>query len=84
MSGAGPAMEIGSVDVFTYPNAPYVGDVTRLVLTNDGTGFGSGWLGQEIKVTSLGTGREWAFFVKDWLKAEYGPMTLSAYVPSSG
>ena len=42
-AATGNTFQKGAVDIFTYPQLPYVGDLWRLRVFTDGAGFFPGW-----------------------------------------
>ncbi|GAB4821886.1 hypothetical protein N2152v2_008932 [Parachlorella kessleri] len=57
----------GRVDVFTFLDMPYLGDLQAIKVGTDGTGLFPGWHLRQVDVTHLPTEQRWVFACYNWL-----------------
>lgn len=66
LESSGNNFERGKTDQFTI-EVLELGELNKLKVRHDGSGFGSGWFLDNIVVTNLKSGKEWVFNCGRWL-----------------
>ena len=79
--------ETGSVDTILLENMTDVGELTKLTVRQDDTGFGAAWLLDRVVVRSTTNGQKaWTFPCKKWLQSSFGSQDQLSVdlLPTSG
>jgi hypothetical protein len=62
---------VGQTVAFNFKKAPDLGNIKRIRITSDGTGFAPGWFLDTVVVEAPSTGKKWTFVFRRWLEDDH-------------
>jgi len=75
LDGPGNLFENGKTDIFGF-ECVELGELTKIRIGHDGTGFGSDWFLEEVIIKNQSNGNEWKFPCNQWFALKRGDFKI--------
>ena len=76
--------EKGDVNVIKVTSSTDLGDIKKITIGHDNSGWGAGWYLKNVQITNTTSGKQWFFEANRWLAKDEGDKKIKVTLTPSG